>query len=289
MNFDDILKKRRQELNQKNRPKAEALKDGKNRYRLLPGWRKNGDPTFDHSFGQHFIKDAAGQLQAVYVCVSHTFGQTCPICESIRAGFRSSPDSQMEELLKEAGASKRVLVNMLHRDGKEPNKPAVYALPASVYEDMFKVIEQYWQDGINALDLNEGIDFIIERTGSGVATRYSVMPAPKSTTVPASVMEAIIDLDEYVKQESEQELQKALTAMSNVRGVLPAPSAPSAMPTNYGNYTAAGPAAIAAPQPERVINPAMVADAEVIEPSAPSATKASDFSADELDALLGDI
>lgn len=289
MNFDDILKKRRQELNQKNRPKAEALKDGKNRYRLLPGWRKNGDPTFDHSFGQHFIKDQAGQVQAVYVCVSHTFGQTCPICESIRAGFRASPDSQMEELLKEAGASKRVLVNMLHRDGKEPNKPAVYALPASVYEDMFKIIEQYWQDGINALDLDEGVDFIIERTGAGVGTRYSVMPAPKSTAVPKSVTEALVDLDEYVKQESEQELQKALTAMSTIRGVLPAPSA---MPSNYGSYTPAPAAAIAAPKsaPERVIDPAMVADAEIIEPSAPSgATKSDDFSADELDALLGDI
>ena len=297
MNFQDVLKKKRQELNEKNRPKAEKLRDGRNRYRLLPGWRKNGDPTFDHSFGQHFIKDASGAISAVYLCTSHTFGQSCQICDAIRAGFRAKPDSATEELLKEAGASKQILVNMLHRDGKEPNKPMVFGLPASVYEDMFKIIEQYWEDGINALDLNDGIDFIIERSGSGIGTRYSVMVAPKSSPVSADVMERLVDLDDYVKQESEQGLAKALAAMSNVSGLLAAPAAAGPAPSGYGNYTAPTPPAVGyapapapAAAPMRTVDPEVLAAAEVIEPAAPAgARKAEEFSADDLDALLDGI
>ena len=289
MNFQDVLKKKRQELNEKNRPKAEKLRDGRNRYRLLPGWRKNGDPTFDHSFGQHFIKDASGAITAVYLCTSHTFGQSCQVCDAIRSGLRSKPDSATEELLKEAGASKQILVNMLHRDGKEPNKPMVFGLPASVYEDMFKIIEQYWEDGINALDLDNGIDFIIERTGSGIGTRYSVMVAPKSSPVSKDVVERLVDLDEYVKQESDQGLAKALAAMSNVSGLL---AAPAAVPTSYGNYAApavAAPAVVAA-APQRMVDPELMAAVEVVEAAAPAgAKKAEEFSADDLDALLDGI
>lgn len=293
MNFQDVLKKKRQELNERNRPKAEKLRDGRNRYRLLPGWRKNGDPTFDHSFGQHFIKDASGAITAVYLCTSHTFGQTCQICEAIRSGFRNKPDSATEELLKEAGASKQILANMLHRDGKEPNKPMVFGLPVSVYEDMFKIIEQYWEDGINALDLENGVDFIIERTGSGIGTRYSVMVAPKSSPVSADVMQRLVDLDEYVKQESDQALAKALAAMSNVSGLL---AAPAAIPSSYGSYTTPAAStlapAVAAPTvaPQRMIDPELLAAVEVVEASAPAgAKKSEEFSADDLDALLDGI
>lgn len=288
MNFEDILKKRRQDLNDKNRPRPEKIRDGRNRYRLLAGSRANGD--FAHEFGQHFIKDASGAIQAVYLCTSHTFGQQCPICDSIRAGLAVRPDAATEELLKEAGASRTVLVNMLHRDGKEPDRPMVFGLPNSVYEDMFKIIEQYWADGVNAIDLDEGIDFIIERTGSGIGTRYSVMPAPKSTPVAKSVAERVINLDEYVKQESEQGLQKALGAMSNVRGLLPAVASTAAMPSGYGHYVDERAPAAAAPQPARVaptVDQSVIDDAEVVEPSAPTgAAKAADFSADDLDTLL---
>ena len=293
MNFEDLLKKRRQELNDKNRPKPEKLRDGRNRYRLLPGWRKNGDPTFDHAFGQHYIKDATGTITAVYICTSHTFGQTCQVCDAIRAGFRSNPDSATEELLKEAGASKQILVNMLHRDGKEPNKPMVFAMPASVYEDVFKIIEQYWQDGIYALDLEQGVDLIIERTGSGIGTRYSVMVAPKSSPVSKDVMERVTDLDEYVKQESDQGLAKALAAMSNVRGLLAAPAAASAAtPANYGTIPSApaiGYATPAAAVPQRMVDPEVMAAAEVIEAAPAAPKRAEEFSADDLDALLDGI
>lgn len=282
--FQDILNKRRQELNEKNRPKAEKIRDGRNRYRLLPGWRKNGDPTFDHSFGQHFIKDATGAIVAVYVCTSHTFGNSCQICDAIRAGFRAKPDPTTEELLKEAGASKQILVNMLHRDGKEPNKPMVFGLPVSVYEDIFKVIEQYWEDGVNALDLDTGVDLIIDRTGSGINTRYSVMVAPKSSPVSKDVLNNLVDLDEYVKQESEQGLVKALAAMSNVSGLLAAPA--TAAPTGYGTYTPAIAATAAATAATATTYASMSSEPPEIVEAATPASKPEEFNADDLDSLL---
>src|SRR4051794_21809806 len=87
---------------------------GRNRYRILPGWRKNGDPTFYHDFGQHFIKNAAGEVKAVFICSDKTFGRPCAVCDSIGEGIRASVSDQQKKMLEDSRANARVLLNVLH-------------------------------------------------------------------------------------------------------------------------------------------------------------------------------
>ena len=81
-----LMKAKKQALKQK----AKTLKPnpGANRYILLPGWRKGEEAVFWHDFGQHHVKNAAGEIQAVYVCADKTFGNPCPICDALGKASR---------------------------------------------------------------------------------------------------------------------------------------------------------------------------------------------------------
>lgn len=211
-----------------NREKPIAPAAGVNRYRILPSWRKNADGTraldeqFFHDFGQHFIK-AVGETKpkAVYVCLSKTFGMECPVCNKIEEAKVQSHDDDVINALNEARSGARVMFNVLAVESGEPNTPKILALPPSVASQIFDTIGEW---GAEALDLTAGRDFIIERNGTGLATKYAVRVAPKASAVPASVLDKLHNLDEWVKQESEEQQRRAIASVSAVAGLLAAPA-----------------------------------------------------------------
>jgi hypothetical protein len=194
---------------------------GKNRYRILPSWRGAEDATFFHDFGQHFVKDAAGQLKAVYVCVEKTFGRPCDVCEALAAASVSEAGEAVKDAIKESRSKGRVLVNALHLDGEDPTAPVILDLTPTTFEKVLSLFEEYG----NITDLDEGSDIVITRTGKGLNTEYTVIAAAKSKPVPASVLKRLNDLDKYVMQEYDEGRLKAIAAVSSVSGLLPAPSA----------------------------------------------------------------
>lgn len=190
---------------------------GKHTYRILPSWR-DGSAVFFHRFGQHFIKDAKGKILAVYVCADATFGEACEVCAAIGEGIRNATDDETISLLKEANSKKRYYVNVLHRTSPveaERNVPKLMDLPLSVFGDIASIVEDYG----DITSLTEGVDIIIERTGTGLGTEYRVMPAPKSAPVPASVLASLTDIDAVVTQANETRQANALGAIAKVRGI----------------------------------------------------------------------
>jgi hypothetical protein len=212
------------------------LQDGKNRIRVLPGWRKD-DPTYYHDFGVHWIK-APGESkpQAVYLCVDKTYGRPCPICETIGEGIRNTSDDAVIDALKQSNAAGRVLVNALVKSGAEPETPVVMELPSTVASAIEDTLITYLEDDVNVLDLNEGHDFIIERTGKGIGTRYTVNVSPKASVVDKKVLTSLTNLDQYVAQEQEAKLAKALNAVGSAAGIS---VASSHLLTGTGGSTAA--------------------------------------------------
>lgn len=197
---------------------------GKTKIRVLPGWR-NGDQTFWQDFGLHFIHgvtpDKDGKtLRAIYLCVDKVHGRPCPICEAISSGIATTKDDAVHKALGDSASSSCVLVNALVLTGDDKETPVIFELRPSVFRQILDLIPEYGD--ITSLD--EGIDLIINREGSGLNTKYTTMPAAKSAPVPKSVMDKLNDLDEYVKQEYDQGLNKALIAVGAVAGALPAPS-----------------------------------------------------------------
>jgi hypothetical protein len=228
----ELLQKKREQIQaQASRQRAVNIPAGTSEWRILPSWRLAANPddqTFWHDFGQHFIKDKAGSIKAVYVCSEKTFGRPCPVCDAITSALHQTHDDETANLVKESVAGARVLVNALHVDGQEPNKPVVLSLPPTVFNEIITLMESWMKDGVNIIDLANGHDLTFNKTGSGLNTRYTVSAKPRPRAVDPSVMKGVTDLDEYVKQESEEQARKAIANVNAAAGLLSAPSAAGA-------------------------------------------------------------
>ncbi len=224
------IKQSRQAIEaKKGRERPVKLGSQKNLVRILPNWKGEEDGEFSQEFGQHFIKDKAGNIQAVYICTATTFGDQCPVCAEIARHSTEVEDEDMVRVLSEARSSSRILVNAIYMNGSHPNaktEPVLLELPPSVFGDVLGIAESYLEDfELNIFDLEGGYDLVITKSGSGRETRYNVTPAPKPRAIPADVLQKARDLNAYAKQEYDAGLQKALTSLNAVMGgrALPAP------------------------------------------------------------------
>lgn len=201
------------------RDKAQRPQPGKNRIVLLQGWRKGEEHVWFHEFGQHFIKDANKQIKAVYPCADATYGKPCAVCDGLAQAGRMTSDDSIQELLGEAKAGREILINALVLDGPgaKPSEAQVYAIKRGVFAQIIELIEE-WGVAVFQKEL------VITREGKGLNTKYSVQISPKDATIPAGVIEKLVDLDEYVKQESTEQMTRALGAINALAGQLPAPT-----------------------------------------------------------------
>lgn len=204
----------------KKTEKAAKLEPGENRVRLLPGWRGAEDPTWYHDFGQHFIKDAADQIKAVYLCTHATYEKDCEVCSALAAAARAATDDATTETLAKAKASRTVLINALMLDSKEPNTPVILELKRGIFEQLLDIVIEY--EGA-PLDPENGMIIKMTREGKGLNTKYTAMPTAKTYKVPPAALSKLHNLDDYVKQESEEQKRRAIGAIQGVAGILPAP------------------------------------------------------------------
>lgn len=223
-----LLKQKQQDMAASRKGRTAKLPDNNSRWRILGSWRGEGQ-QFWHDFGQHFIKDAAGAMQAIYVCTDKTFGRPCQVCDAIAQGIKGATDDATMKALGEAKSAARVLVNALHLDSGEPHKVHILELPPTVWEMILAIMVE-WEEAGEPVIGPSGKDLIINRTGTGKNTKYSVQVAAKSTVVPPSVAANVHDLDNYVAQESLEQQTRALNSVRSVSGLLPPPAAAGGLP-----------------------------------------------------------
>lgn len=225
----ELIKQKQQDIKAKTgRQRTVKPKQGRSVWRILPSWRtKDGSAPFWHDFGSHFIKDKAGQVVAVYVCAEKTFNRECAVCAAISQGMATTKNDDLIKQLKEAQSGQRYLMNALElSDAEKKGEPQILEIGNGLFMDIANLINEYG----DITDINSGIDIVIQRTGSSVKdTKYTVMPSPKSAPVPKAVLDKLIDLDDYVAQENEAGLRKAVAAIAQKTGVaLPAPGTAAA-------------------------------------------------------------
>lgn len=218
-----LLQKKKQDIAASKRSKTAKFNDGKSRWRILGSWRGAGE-QFWHDFGQHFVKDSAGEIKAIYACVEKTYGRPCEVCSAVAGAIKGATDDATMKLLNEAKSNARVLVNACHIDSPEPNKVEILEMPPSVFAQIVETAEEYEAAGQSIFSHSTGKDLIVTRTGTGKNTKYVVVVAAVSQPLPDSVMSQLNNLDEYVKQESSEGQTRALTSVRAVAGLLPAPS-----------------------------------------------------------------
>ena len=249
-------------------------KQGKNQYVILPPYK---DADWFHTFGQHYIKDATDKLAAVYVCADRTHGDNCPICNAMSEAQRTIgvANPEVAETIKKAYARQEFLVGVLALDSDTPNEPQVLNLGKKAFEQLVTLVES-WAEQV--FDPTNPQIVVIERSGTGVNdTTYTVQPSPSRHAFKKAVKP--IDLDEFVKMESEAAEKKALLALSNLASgaaALPAPtskdrpSTPPAPPTFDDVPDSFVPSGAATPAPS-------------------TAAPAGPGISDDIDALLGDL
>lgn len=209
----ELLKKKKAAL--KTKDKTTKPKPGTNRYVLLRGWRE-GDVQFFHEFGQHYIKDAADQIQAVYPCQEAIFGKPCPICQHLNHAVKEVTDDSVIELLKNAKGKQSFLLNVLALDGEDANTPVILEVTKTVFTQILDLCEEW---GPAVFDEENPQIITITRDGKGLNTKYAVQVSPKKYAVPKSVYEKLANLDEYVDQANEENERRARAAIDNIAGV----------------------------------------------------------------------
>lgn len=228
LSLDQMLKQRREKVDTEQ---AAGVRPGKipagdSNIRLLPSWRKDGDPTFFHEYGQHFIKEK-GVTKAVYICTKNTHDRACAVCDAVFEGIahaKSNPhlfDEDHVKMLEEARGSRRIVMNMIIR-GQEGDKPQLVEMAKGTFDnDILPILEEY---GDALLKTKGGQDLLVKRTGTGKNTRYNFQVASPKSNVPdidESVLTELLDIDAWVKQESEAGAQRAIAAVSEVAGIAP--------------------------------------------------------------------
>jgi hypothetical protein len=194
----------------------------------MPGWRAGEEHVWYHDFGQHYIKNAADEIQAVYPCNEAIYGKACPICDGLNRAQHAATDDETVELLKKAKAGRSFLMNVLALDSEDPNTPQILEIRSTAFGQLLDTVEE-WAGSM--FDPDEAQIFTITREGKGLNTKYTVQPSPKKHAIPKALLKdgkidhsKLNNLDEYVKQENEEQQRRALNAINNVAGLLSAPS-----------------------------------------------------------------
>lgn len=214
----ELMKQKKAALKQKS--KTLKPNPGANRYVLLPGWRKGEEHIYFHEFGQHFIKNGAGEIQAVYPCLDATYGKACPLCEGIAKGIRMTSDEDVVKQLEDAACGlkkQKYLINVLALDSDSPSVPQILEVGKQAFGQFVEIVEE-WAEGV--FDSENGQIIVLNRDGKGLATKYTVAISNKRHAMPADYKSKINNLDDYVQQENDENQRRALGAINTVAGLI---------------------------------------------------------------------
>lgn len=202
--------------------------DGKHFYRFLPSWRVEADGSrsgqFWHDYGMHWVRSNPSDKPAAYICMKDTFEEPCDICSAVYATVRAAKNDDEVKFYEGMRSTRRHLVNVLHLSGPENmrNTPQLMELPHKAFETLMDMFEEYGD--ITSLGA-DGRNIVITRSGTGLSTRYDVMPAAKTHVVDPKVLKDLINIDDVVKQKDEAKKKLVLDKLAIAVGVLPGSSA----------------------------------------------------------------
>lgn len=238
MSTSDLLervkqqRKRIQEEAAKRKTKFFQFKDGRNKVRILPPLHKGGD--FFRNMGQHWGLGPDGK--SVVYCPQVCHGQPCPICEWLKSQYAALDNiadevekAERKKVLDRISATPRYYVSLV--DLKDPDKGVQVAnLPRTVMEEIFNIMVDDEVGIGDVTDPDKGFDILVDRSGTGLGTEYSVRAVNTPTPLPdKSVLANIVDLEALVASLTYQELQLVMNgADPKTLRALPAPPTASA-------------------------------------------------------------
>lgn len=196
------LRKKYEELKKKSSGDADwmTLEDGDNLVRFL----SDDDGNFYHETGYHYVKQ--GKEKVAVVCNRLDSNEACYICDVVDALYKSK-DKSDKDLAKELSAKARIFFNVIDRtDGKVK----VLGTGNQIFKELLKYFaDDDWGDLTHPVT---GRDVVINKSGSGLDTEYSVIPKPNPSKLKEDV--ELKDLSEIAKPFTYEEQGMVMDGMS---------------------------------------------------------------------------
>lgn len=258
-----LLKSVKAAVNKYSRSSGKSIKpkEGRNYWRILApkpeeaSWVDPVTKKFWVDLGAHWIKTSKnGKPLTVVGSRDICFDEPCPVGAAIEAAIAHANhmgfDDETKEVLNEMKVQKSVLFNVINRtDNPDNQEVEIGEVRPSVAQQIFDLMIQYAEEGVDIFDLENGVDIVIKRDGKGKNTEYSVNVRPgASKTVKADAITKCYDLKDYVQKEYFRgEEQRALNAIQQIAGIsLPRIGGPAAPVAAVGVSPVASAKAIAA-------------------------------------------
>ena len=173
---EDASKQLAQATKGTNNSEIMRLKVGRNVVRFLP--MAPGMPSPFLVVWQHFVK--TDDKPIVFPCPWRMEQSRCPICdEGNRLSRTGNPADK--DAARNLWPSMRVFANAIDRSDMEAG-PKVVAMPRTVYEELISIRTDADAGG-DFTHPENGFDIIIERTGTGLSTRYRVSTARSNSAI----------------------------------------------------------------------------------------------------------
>jgi len=229
LSLQDVLDKASKKAASSQFQRTAKPKPGRSVWRILPGWDSKNPNQFFHAYGQHYIKDMDGKLKIVIGCPDKTFDEPCEICDAVSEAARNAPNDKMREKILDSRSTQRFLFNAINVDDDD-SKVEILEVGSGLFRDIVANI----QEDESLIDAAEGRDFVINREGTGLNTRYSlaVRSKDKSISVSKSVLMTLNDLEQYVTEDFDAKKTKALNALGVATGAALAGSSAAAALTD---------------------------------------------------------
>jgi len=235
LNLAKIQDNRAKAKEEKSRRSANffSMQNGRNNIRILPPWE--GSDDFSRPMGKHWNLGPEGKQSAF--CLKQCAALPCPICEEIDKIWKTKPDDTTKEWLKNVSASQRYYINLIDLNDKEKGVQ-IGELPKTVLEEIWNIMVDEDTGLGDITHWDKGFDLIIEKTGLGLSTRYSVRAKRAPSKIERHLYEeGMVNLEAFVRTESYTDLRLLW------EGKLPTET--TALPEHIGPMTAK-----AAPEPK---------------------------------------
>lgn len=181
------------------------LAEGKNVVRFMPPPLGLNSPF--KVVSQHYVKNPTGS-PVVFACPRVMEKRFCPVCNKANS-YKASGNAADKKAAGELYAKRRIFANVIDRSDPDSG-PKILAFGKMIQQALVK-IRKNEDIGGDYTDPTDGFDIIIERTGQGLNTSYSVLPARRES--PLGDMEWIgqqHDLQRYAEVPTDEELQEML-------------------------------------------------------------------------------
>lgn len=163
----DAAEEERKEMQRK----ADFLKleVGRTVIRFLPP--PAGQRTHLFKTWQHFINIPGSAAPVVFACPSRMANEVCPACAEANRLNRTGLSAD-RDCAKDFWPSRRIFAAVIDRD--DPGKgPQIFGFGPMI-DDQLNAIRRNEDIGGDYTDPIDGFDIVIEKTGSGLDTRYKV-------------------------------------------------------------------------------------------------------------------